>query len=413
MLEKQITDNQIVTDECSDLAAEKVPRISVVVPVRNAASALSESIRHLLESSIPFELIVVDDASTDSSPQVAAASGARVVALDHQSGPAVARNRGLAVATTEYVAFVDSDVCVQENTLVSFVELLDKEPQVAAAFGSYDAQPAARNFISQYKNLFHHYVHQKGNPNASTFWAGCGVVRKEVFLAGGGFDESYRRPCIEDIEFGVRLVKAGGKIRLDRSIQVTHHKHWTPSGLLKCELFDRGIPWTRLLLRERELPNDLNLGLTQRLAAVLTLVALACYGAQAILQPTLLGLPVLLLIAMLLLDYSTAHARSGHLAKLVAAITILASLILPCFGTTPSLGIVALALLASVAAINMQLLLFFARIRGLLFAVCTFPMLVAYYAYSLAAVAAGTMLHMLQRPSRVETTIRCENSGQS
>jgi hypothetical protein len=49
-------------------------------------------------------------------------------------------------------------------------------PEVDAVFGSYDDAPRAPNFIAQYKNLFHHYVHQHGKEEASTFWAGCGTV---------------------------------------------------------------------------------------------------------------------------------------------------------------------------------------------------------------------------------------------
>ena len=67
-------------------------------------------------------------------------------------------------------------------------------------------------FLSQYKNLVHHFYHHRGKREASTFWSGCGAVRKQAFLDAGGFDvERYTRPSIEDIELGYRLIKAGGK----------------------------------------------------------------------------------------------------------------------------------------------------------------------------------------------------------
>jgi hypothetical protein len=67
--------------------------------------------------------------------------------------------------------------------------LFEAEPDLAAVFGLYDAAPAALRVISQYRNLLHHFVHQNGNPQASTFSAGCGAIRRSVFEQIGGFDE--------------------------------------------------------------------------------------------------------------------------------------------------------------------------------------------------------------------------------
>lgn len=82
-----------------------------------------------------------------------------------------------------------------------------REPDIAALFGSYDDNPGETTFLSQYRNLLHHFVHQQGCEDASTFWAGCGAIRREVFLSIGGFDEGYVRPAIEDIE--LELASAG------------------------------------------------------------------------------------------------------------------------------------------------------------------------------------------------------------
>ena len=56
-----------------------------------------------------------------------------------------------------------------------------------ALIGSYDDDPAERDFLSQYKNLMHCFVHQTGNEQASTFWSGCGAIRRDVSLAHSGF----------------------------------------------------------------------------------------------------------------------------------------------------------------------------------------------------------------------------------
>jgi hypothetical protein len=97
-----------------------------------------------------------------------------------------------------------------------------------------------------------------------------------VFAAAGGFDEGYTRPSIEDIELGVRLRRAGRRIRLCPEIQATHLKRWTLSSLWRTDVFARAIPWTRLILRQGRLPSDLNLGWRSRLGAVAAWSLVGC-----------------------------------------------------------------------------------------------------------------------------------------
>ena len=78
--------------------------------------------------------------------------------------------------------------------------------------------PRLQGVVSQYRNLLHHFVHQHGNSEASTFWAGCGAIRRSVFEEMGGFDEQrFPTPSIEDIELGYRLRQAGHRILLDKA----------------------------------------------------------------------------------------------------------------------------------------------------------------------------------------------------
>jgi GT2 family glycosyltransferase len=218
---------------------------------------------------VTWECIVVDDGSTDASATIAARFGARVLSATRPgSGPGRARNEGAAAAKASLLLFLDADVLVRPDTLAQFVSLFDRDPDLAAAFGSYDANPAAPGLASQYRNLLHHYVHQHGQEAASTFWSGCGAMKRSIFLSAGGFHSAYTRPCIEDIELGYRLSARGERIRLAKHIQVTHLKRWTVWSILKTDIFDRALPWTALIRRTHYLPNDLNLRLTDRLSAV-------------------------------------------------------------------------------------------------------------------------------------------------
>ncbi len=250
------------------------------MPAYNAARHLDRCLASLAASQTrDYELIVVDDGSTDATAAVAARHGARVVRLPRRGGPAAARNRGAAQARGAILVFLDSDVCARPDTLTRLAQRLGADDTTAAVFGSYDTTPADPGFVSQYKNLLHHYVHQTSRTEATTFWAGCGAMRRAVFEQLGGFDERYARPCIEDIELGYRARAAGHRIVLDPSIQVTHLKRWTLGGVLRSDVWDRGVPWVRLMLAHRHLPSDLNLAAGQRVSVALVYLLLGALGA--------------------------------------------------------------------------------------------------------------------------------------
>jgi glycosyltransferase involved in cell wall biosynthesis len=243
--------------------------MSVIVPVRDGARFLESSLP-ALAATLPetAELIVSDDGSTDGSAQTAASLGARVVTSPISTGAAAARNRAARVAVGEVLVFIDADCRVHRDTLAKLTAPLE-DPSIGASFGSYDAAPKARSWVSLYKNLAHHFVHQRSSREASTFWAACGSVRRTSFEAINGFDESYLRPSIEDVELGYRLRSAGLRIRLVPDAQVTHLKRWTLLGVLTADLRDRAIPWARLWRAGRGLPRELNFTVGDRIATAL------------------------------------------------------------------------------------------------------------------------------------------------
>jgi GT2 family glycosyltransferase len=283
--------------------SSSLPLVSVIIPARNAAETLPRCLQALQETTYPhWECIVVDDGSSDDSAAIAADYGARVMTVEGApGGPAAARNAGARAARGDVLFFVDADVAVQPQTVTRAAAHLQHDPQLAACFGSYDDAPAAPNFLSQYKNLFHHYVHQTARPEASTFWAGCGAVRRAAFFAAGGFDVRYRRPSVEDIELGYRLCARGYGILLDRELQVKHLKRWTAPGLLCSDVLRRARPWSRLIVRRSGLIDDLNLSQGQRLSALAAWTALAGSVLTPLAPPALL-LPVAALLLLVLLN---------------------------------------------------------------------------------------------------------------
>jgi O-antigen/teichoic acid export membrane protein len=228
------------------------PLISVVVPAHNAGLSLEKCIDALLASDLPreqWELIVVDDASTDETSAAAARADKLIPLNAGPHGPAHARNRGAELARAPIIAFVDADVCVHSDALRRLIENLHEKPELSAVFGLYDENPSAESAHSQYRNLLHHYAHRSSAGETSSFWAGIGAVRARDFLDAGMFDERrYPSPQIEDVELGYRLRKAGKRILLDPEIRGTHLKQWTLPGIVRTDLLQRGVPWVRLLL---------------------------------------------------------------------------------------------------------------------------------------------------------------------
>jgi glycosyltransferase involved in cell wall biosynthesis len=256
--------------------------ISVIVPVYNSARFLRSCLEHLRQSTdTDYECIVVDDGSTDDSAATAREFGVRVIQGGGRRGPAYARNLGAREATGDILFFIDADVCVYPHTLTRVRSNFNQDPALSAVIGSYDDQPESQDFLSMYRNLMHCYVHHNARREACTFWSGCGAIRKSVFQEYSGFDESYDRPAIEDIELGYRMARDGKKMVLDASIMVKHLKRWSFLGLVKTDIVDRGIPWTELILRDRKLPNDLNLQLSQRVSVALVFLLIGMAAAAA------------------------------------------------------------------------------------------------------------------------------------
>ena len=274
------------------------PALSIIIPVHNGGDAF----RRCLESvqaaaTVPLEVIAVIDGCPGGSEHVAREFDVRILKNRVRKGPAQARNLGAGHARGHILLFLDADITLPATGAVLVLRAFDRSPDLAAVFGSYDNSPLASNFLSQYKNLFHHYVHQNAHEKAFTFWSGCGAIRREIFEALEGFDESYTQPSIEDIELGYRLIQAGHSIRLLKQLQVKHLKRWRFFSLLKADFFFRALPWTRLILKRGRFNNDLNIKMADRIGVAGILLSILVLPAAG----RLTWLPVVQASILLLL----------------------------------------------------------------------------------------------------------------
>lgn len=325
------------------MTSSTVP-VSVVMPARGAEHDLRLALGALRRCvPAPAEIILVDDASPAPLEAVAREFSCRYLRRDVRGGPGAARNDGVAVAQSDVVLFVDSDVVVRPETVGLIAARMCADGAPSALFGSYDDRPGSPRFLAQYKNLVHHFIHQGARRAANTFWAGCGAVRKSDYLSVGGFDTVlFDVPSVEDIDFGYRLTDQGRRIELDPEIQVCHLKDWRFFDLLRVDVLKRAVPWTRLMLARGTVPPDLNLKPHHRVSALLV------------------GLLVMVGVAACLPMFSTLRA---------------------------TLGLFAFAVVVVLLVLNRDLYGFFLRKRGAAFLGRAIPLHWFYYFYSAAAFA--------------------------
>lgn len=322
------------------------PTLSIIVPFHRNLAQLRRCLAAFQPLPIGGEVIVVADGAPDDCRPLIREFGARLLEIPGPSGPAIARNRGAAAAHGEVLVFVDSDVVVAPDALARIVGRFQANADVHAVFGTYDDVPGATNFVSQYKNLAHAFVHRSSSTVATTFWSGLGAIRTRAFWAVGGFDERFPRPCIEDIDLGYRLHERGYAIRLDHALRGCHLKRWTVRSMIASDVLDRGIPWTQLILRAGRVHNDLNIKSAYRVSVAL---------AYALLIVVAMGF--------------------AHLAMLWAA----------------------LPLLAALYVLNRRFYLFFVKTKGVMFAVRLLPLHYLYHLYNGVSFAAGTCIYVAAR----------------
>ena len=332
---------------------EYQPFISVIIPVYNGCKYLNRCLDALMTSSYrQFEIIVVDDASTDDSVDICRKKGIAVVQMPHQSGPAAARNYGAQKARGDVLLFIDSDVLVQQETITLVAADFINNPDIVAIFGSYDDSPDASDFLSQFRNLFHHFIHQNSHQEAKTFWTGCGAIYKEIFYQLKGFDEDWF--SIEDIELGHRIWDNGYRIMLDKEIQVKHLKQWGLKNWLKTDILYRAVPWSQLILSSGYMPWDLNLQTPHIISAVLV---------------------GLLTLTTFLIFLNPINLFGVHLNVILLILSFL--------------------LIFTIIILNRGLYGFFLQKRGIKFTILAIPIHFIYYFYSGVAFTLSLTLHKL------------------
>lgn len=229
------------------------PRVSVILPVRNGAHHLRRTLPVLREA-LPagWELIVVDDNSTDGSAEVARLYADRVLLSPSLKGAPVARNHGARAAAGETLVFIDADIRVTRKGLERLVAALDR-PGAACVFGIYSEGRYLRSPGGRFKNIWVRYSYLRSPSRVRWMNTAMAAIRKPVFWNVGGFD--MKDDWLQggnDIDFGRVVAENAGDVVLLHEVDCDHLKEMSLYGLLKND-FNRARGYFRLSLQSREI----------------------------------------------------------------------------------------------------------------------------------------------------------------
>jgi GT2 family glycosyltransferase len=177
--------------------------ISFIVPAYNEELELTSTLEAIRAAAsgaaLPWEIIVVDDASTDATPEIAEQAGARVVSINRRQ-IAAARNAGARAACGEYLFFVDADTRINQTHVTEAMTLLE------AGYTGGGARGVMDGFIPFWSRIFLHVfctLYFGLNLGAGAFL----FTTRRNFQATGGFDEQYFAG--EEVYFSLALRKLG------------------------------------------------------------------------------------------------------------------------------------------------------------------------------------------------------------
>ncbi len=208
-------------------------KASVIVPAYNSEKTIFECINALLqqENSFEYEIIIVDDGSTDNTSKIIKNINSKRLKYSWQknSGPAKARNLGAKKAKGEIIIFTDSDCIATKNWLSEMIKPF-KDKKIVAVQGAYKTKQ--KNLIGKFGQIEIEERYEKMKKSKKLDWVGSysAAYRRELFNKLKGFDESFPIASGEDPELSYRVQKTGGKIVFNEKA-IVYHTH--PKNLAK------------------------------------------------------------------------------------------------------------------------------------------------------------------------------------
>lgn len=247
--------------ERSEVLGGFYPSVSVIIPVKNRSEDIRNCLRSLLSLDYPadrWEVIVIDDGSTDDTRKVIDSFPVNSVCLGQAQGASACRNRGVKEARGELIAFIDSDCLADPNWLKELVPYFHHEH--IGIVGGYVASPHTKSLVGRYESV-NSALNMgprslRGMNDSSTFYVPtCNlIVRKKAFVEVGGFAEELK--VGEDVDLCWRLRKHGWLLLYLPQGKVIHKHRSSLSRMLKRR-YDYGTSEAILYSRHRDKKKNL------------------------------------------------------------------------------------------------------------------------------------------------------------
>lgn len=296
---------------------------SIIIPVKRDDPFIERCVSAVLGAcQQSCEVIVVLDGWNTNRMDVFKDKGNVRLFSHYAAGPAACRHFGAQQASHDWLCFVDADVIVPWDAIKRSAIHLQYSGD-DGLIGSYDRQPEDSSTVSRFRNLLHHYHHQRNHGTSGVFWGAFGIVRRSAYFSVGGFDPAYRRASVEDIDLGYRLAEKGYVLRIRSDVQVCHLKKWTLRSMIRTDILLRAKPWSLLMHKYRRWKDrPLNTSATEQSSAVLAcLTPLMLTGlllSKWMLLPVIISLMFFYLVQIDFYRFARQHFSLFQMPLIVA-----------------------------------------------------------------------------------------------
>lgn len=221
-------------------------KISVIVPVFNSSGTLEKCLEAIRGAYCEYyELIVIDDASCDGSHKIAERFADLVIRHEKRQGEGSARNSGVNASHGDILIFIDSDVVIEKDSLGCIAGYFNQHESVSALTGRLSAKHVNKDFFSQYKNLYMHYIFGLLPERVDFLYGSIHAVRRKDF----SWYRADFRPAA-DTELGMALAKKGKEIAFLKNLEVTHLKRYGFFSFIKND-FRISSAWAGIFIKRQ------------------------------------------------------------------------------------------------------------------------------------------------------------------
>lgn len=285
-------------------------KISIVIPVYNRETLIYKCLDSIYKTDYPnFEVIVVDDGSTDNSTKTAQKFPCKIIKLKKNKGVAYARNIGAKNAKGDILYFVDSDIVQKGDTITQIASEFEKDDKLGVLAASLSREPLNKGFGPSFIALRYFYlttlnmIREGKNKQKVTFFpSASAAIKKKVFDKTKGFDTSFKLGG-EEHELGHRICK-DHKIYIHKDIEVIANFKTIPKRA--WTVLKRSIIHVPVFLKWRRFEKVGNIKLKETFTTFIVLLTTISFLISSLI-PQLLISPLFLFSFFLILNSRLYH----------------------------------------------------------------------------------------------------------